>query len=72
MYCKNRIILEIVFMVFGVDFRCFLEALGAVFLVFYLGLENRLENRAIFVMQTDPEKLNWRGGSTTDLSRPKI
>ena len=34
----------------------------------FLGFGNRLKNRAIFVMRTDPEKLNWRGESTTDLS----
>ena len=27
-------------------------------------LENRLENKAIFVMQTDPETLNWGRRST--------
>ena len=29
-----------------------------------LGLENKFENRGIFVMLTDPETLNWRGEST--------
>ena len=46
------------FMDFGVEFCRFLEALGAVFSGF-LGLENRFENRGVFVMQTDPDKLNW-------------
>ena len=33
MYCANRFLMEIVFMDFGIDFCCFLEALGAAFLV---------------------------------------
>ena len=32
-----------------------------------LGLENKLENETIFSDITDPETLNWRDGSTTDL-----
>ena len=48
---------------FGVDACRFVEVFGAAFLVFW-SLKTRLENRGIFVIQTDPETLSWRGGST--------
>ena len=51
---------------FGVDFVCFLVAFEAVFL-FFLCLEDRLENRWIFGVGTDLEPVIWRGGSTSDV-----
>ena len=53
------------FMDVGVDLCRFLEALGAAFL-FFFGLEDRLENRGIFIVGTDPETVSWRGRSATE------
>ena len=47
-YCTNQFLTEMVFMDFGVDFSRFLEALEAVFLVFFC-LENKVENNEILV-----------------------
>ena len=51
------------FVEFGIEFCFCFGGLGNRFSGFS-GLENTLENTAIFVMQTDPEKLKWRGKST--------
>ena len=45
-------------MYFGIGFWCFLEALGAVFLI-SLSLENKLENEAIFGVVKNPEFVIW-------------
>ena len=58
------------FIGFGVECLSFFGRLGSRFSGF-LGLENRLENRWIFVMQTDPAKLGWRGKSTGYLGPSK-
>ena len=52
--------MKIVFMDFGIDVCCFLEAIGSGFSACF-GVENRLENEAFFSDITDPETLNWQG-----------
>ena len=47
---------------FGIDFYCFLEALGAVFLVFQAS-KIGLETRGFFFDVTDPEPGIWWGES---------
>ena len=46
---------------FEVDFDRFSEALSAAFPVFW-ALETDLKVDGFLVMQTDPDKWNWRGG----------
>ena len=55
--------MEIVFDEFRDRILLFFGSLGSCFSGF-LGFENTLENEGIFVLQTDPETLNWRGEST--------
>ncbi len=50
--------MNIVFEVFGIDLYCFVDASGAVFLIF-LAFENKLENKAIFDAKPDLEPWIW-------------
>ena len=56
-------------MTFDVDFPRF-QGLERRFSGF-LGLGSRFEKDGFLVMQTDPSKWKWRGGSTSDLDPEK-
>ena len=55
---QNQLSMEIVFNEFRDRFLLFVKSIGNRFSGF-LGLENRLKMKGFFVMQADPEKLNW-------------
>ena len=57
-FAKKRVFIEIVFNEFRDRRFSFFDALGSVFCTF-LSLENRIENRTIFVMRTDPDSWIW-------------